>query len=329
MRRIAVGLVGAGKHGQRYLQHIGTDVPELALAALSRRDVAAGTEQARALGARFHADWRALVDDPGVEAVIAVVPPTLHPAIAAAAVEAGKPLLIEKPLAVTGTAAAEMVARIRAARLPCLMAHTLRWNTVVRALRAQLPSIGALRALVLNQRFEPSRLAWLDDPAVCGGGILLHTGVHSFDLVRFLTGREVTRVWCRSARVNTTRTEDNFTAMLELDSTLPLVTVTGSRSSGGRSGMIDVAGADGQLVGDHALGFVHRVRAMERTAVELPPSVPTVREALRAFVRLVLDGETPPTAIEDGARAVMIAEACRRSAESGAPVRVEALPPGG
>src|SRR5205823_5241017 len=185
---VGVGLVGAGKHGQLYLPHMRTDVPDLALAALSRRDASRGRDDAARLGCRFHADWRALVADPAVEAVIAVVPPVLHPAIAEAVAAAGKPLLIEKPLATTGAAAVEVVRVLRTARVPCLMAQTLRWNAVVRAIRARLPEIGALHAVVLNQRFEPSPLVWLDDPSMSGGGILLHTGVHSFDLVRFLTG---------------------------------------------------------------------------------------------------------------------------------------------
>lgn len=325
MRRIAVGLIGAGKHGQRYAYHVREDVPELALAALCRRDVTAGAAQADALGCRFHAEWEAVVADPGVEAVIAAVPPTLHPALVAAVAAAGKPLLIEKPLATTGAAAIEIVHRLRASDLPCLMAHTLRWNVVVRALRALLPALGPLQAIHLNQRFEPSTLPWLDDPAVAGGGIIGHTGVHSFDLVRHLTGQEVARVWCRSARVHTQRTEDNFTAMLELDGGGPLVTVNGSRSTTGRSGLIDIAGAAGQLVGDHALGFAYRVYGSSRTPVDLPDPVPTVREVLRAFVRLLLAGELPPVTVEDGARAVLIAEACRLAAQSGRRVAVAPL----
>jgi predicted dehydrogenase len=325
MRRIAVGLIGAGRHGQRYAHHLGADVPELSLAALCRRDQAAGAEQARAAGCRFHPDWQALVVDPGVEAVIAVVPPTLHPAIAAATAAAGKPLLIEKPLATTGDAACEIVRRLRAAAVPCLMAHTLRWNTVVRTLRDHLPSLGALRAVVLNQRFEPSHLDWLDDPVASGGGILLHTGVHSFDLVRWLTGCEVARVWCRTTRIDTRRTDDNFLALLELAGSSTLVAVSGSRSTAGRSGLIDVAGAHGQLVGDHFHAFAYTVRGLERSALELPAPVATVREALRAFARLLLQQEKPPVEIEDGARAVLIAEACRRAAERGSPVAVAPL----
>lgn len=315
MQPIGVGIIGTGKHGARYVRHVRQDVPELHLVALCRRDAAAGAEQAASLGARFHADWRALVADPAVEAVIPVVPPSLHPAIAEAVAEAGKGLLIEKPLALTGADAIRVVRRLRAAGVPCLMGHTLRWNTVVGAIRARLPALGPLRAVVLNQRFEPSLLAWLDDPAEAGGGIVMHTGVHSFDLVRFLTGREVARVWCRTARSATLNTDDNFTAMLELTGAdAPLVAVSGSRATRGRSGLIDVAAAEGQLVGDHVLGFLHAVRGVERTPVALPEPVPTIPEVLRHFVRVVRAGEAPLASVEDGARAVLVAEACLASA---------------
>jgi predicted dehydrogenase len=321
---LPVGLIGAGKHGQRYAHHVRADVPELRLAALCRRDVAEGQKQAADLGARFHPDWRDLVADRGVEAVIAVVPPTLHPEIARAAAAARKPLLIEKPLGTTGRAAREVVAAVRGAGIPCLMAHTLRWNAVVRAIRDRLPALGTLHALFLNQRFEPSRLDWLDDPAVSGGGIIIHTGVHSFDLVRWLTGREVIRVRCETSRAHTTRTEDNFLATLEMAGGRPLVAVSGSRSTAGRSGLIDAAGEHGQLVGDHLHGFAYAIEGRTRTSIPLPEPAQTVCEVLRSFARL-LGGEAPPVEVEDGARAVLIAEACRRAAESGEPVAVDPL----
>ena len=324
--RIGIGLIGAGKHGQRYLAHVTRDIPALILRALSRADVTRGSAQASELGVRFHADWRDLVADPAVDAVIAVVPPTLHRAIAEAVAGARKAFLIEKPLATTGADALAILHTLRAAGVPCLMGHTLRWNAVVRSVRELLPSIGPIRALALNQRFEPSTLDWLDRPETSGGGIILHTGVHSFDLVRFLTGREVVRVWCRTSRVATRRTEDNFVATLELAGDDALVTASGCRATAGRSGLIDVAAADGQLVADHQLHFGYRVRGLERTAIELPPAAHTVREALDAFVRLLVAGETPPTSLADGVRAVQIAEACMRSASTGAPTDVAPLP---
>jgi predicted dehydrogenase len=320
-----VGLIGAGKHGQRYLNHILADVPELRVAALSRHDVERGAAQARELGCRFHADWRELVGDPAVAGVVAVVPPSIHRSIAEAVATAGKALLIEKPLATTSADAATIVRCLRHAGVPCLMAHTLRWNAVVSAVRERLPELGPLRALVVNQRFEPSPLGWLDQPELSGGGILLHTGVHSFDLVRWLTGHEVTRVWCRTARAITVNTEDNFLAILELAGNDALVAVGGSRATAGRSGLVDAACRDAQLVGDHQQHWLHLVRGLERFPVDPGPQTPTVREVVRAFARLVLDGDRPRVSPEDGARSVAIAEACMRSAIDGAPTPVAQL----
>src|SRR5262249_56063520 len=102
MSAFPVGLIGAGKHGQRYLHHIRADTPQLRLVALSRHDTTRGAAQADELGCRFHAEWQALVADPAVEGVVAVVPPALHRPIAEAVAAAGQALLIEKPLAPNG-----------------------------------------------------------------------------------------------------------------------------------------------------------------------------------------------------------------------------------
>jgi len=322
---IDVGLIGAGKHGLRYLRHLRADVPELRLMGFSRRDAQAGAVQARELDCPFFPDWRLLVGDPSVRAVIAVVPPTLHLEIAAAAAMAGKALLIEKPLAPSGAVACEIVRRIRSAGVPVLMAHTLRWNGVVRAVRERLAVLGELRALVVNQRFEPSPLAWLDDPSIAAGGILLHTGVHSFDLVRMLTGREVRRVWCRTHGTRTKRTEDNFSAMLELEDSPALVVVSGCRDTLGRSGLIDAAATGGQLLADHQQHWAHEVHGLTRTPVAVGEPVPTVREVLRSFAALLIRGEPAPSTLDDGARSVLIAEACRKAATSDGPVAVEPL----
>lgn len=198
-----------------------------------------------------------------------------------------------------------------------MVAHTLRFNSTIRTVREHLPEIGPLHALYLSQRFEPSPLAWLDRRAESGGGIVLHTGVHSFDLLRFLTGREVTRVWCRTAQLLTRETEDSFAMTCELGAPSLVAAIGGSRAMGGRVGLLELAGARGHLLADHVHGFTHLVRGTERLALAVPAPVPTVRETLAAFVRGLREGTAFPIAIEDGLRAVAIAEAAYRSAERG------------
>ncbi|MGH7819779.1 MAG: Gfo/Idh/MocA family protein [Candidatus Binatia bacterium] len=314
---IPVGLVGAGKHGGRYLRHIGDDVPELRVALLCRRDTAAGERQASACGARFVADVRELVSSPAIEAVIAVVPPSLNVDICLLAAAAGKAVLVEKPLAVSVEAGRRIRAAVEGAGVPFMVAQTLRFNHVVACLRDHLATIAPVAQVCLSQRFEPSVLEWLDDPAVSGGGIILHTGVHSFDLLRLFAPTEPAWALAATTRVATRRTEDNFTALFGFRSPGVTATVAGSRSTAGRSGAIEISGERGQLVGDHVLGFAVRIEGSRRIDLVPSPVAPTVRETLRAFARALRSGEPMPIRLDDGLRAVAMAEACYRSAASG------------
>src|SRR6266851_2523845 len=210
MHALGIGIVGAGTHGLRYVRHLAEDVEGATLVALCRRNRDEVEALAAAHGSTFHADWRALIEDPRVDAVVTVVPPVLNAPIAEAACRAGKHLLLEKPLAATLEAARAIAGAVRVSGIRAMVAQTLRFDATVKAVRAHLPAIAPLHAVTLSQRFEPAPLAWLDRLGESGGGILLHTGVHSIDLLRWLTGAQVVEVSCVTTRLLTTETEDNF-----------------------------------------------------------------------------------------------------------------------
>jgi predicted dehydrogenase len=319
---LGLGLIGAGKHGGRYAQHIAQDIPGVALRAICRRNRDEGETLAARHGAAYHADYHEVLARADVDAVVVAVPPTLHPAIAEAACAAGKHLLLEKPLAASLAEARHIRDLVTASRVRCMVAQTLRFNAVVQALRAAVESIAPLQFMYLSQRFEPSSLAWLDRKAESGGGIVLHTGVHSFDLLRFLSGREVDEVSCQTARVVTVETEDNFVASCRMRDPVLRAVVTNSRSTRSRNGLIELSGEGGQLVGDHAHGVAFAITGLERRPLPIGPMVPTVREAVRAFASALGAGTEFPVTLDDGLRAVAVVDACYRSAASGTPARV-------
>lgn len=322
MRPVAVGLIGVGQHGGRYARHVVADVSEMRLVGIARRDADAVRRQAAELSCLGFTDYRELIHHPEVEAVIVVVPPGLHERIAGAVVEAGRALLLEKPAAPSIEAGRRMLALARRAGVPVMVAQTLRYNEVVRAALAAKEEIGRVHAVRLSQRFEPSRPGWIDDPDVGGGGVILHTGVHSFDLLRLLTGMEAERVSCEVAAVNTRRTEDNFTAVIRLAGGACLASVAGSRATASRSGAIEIAGERGTLIGDHVLGGLRLVRGREATPIPTPEPVPTVREMLRDFARALRSGGPMPISLEEGLRAVALVDACYESSRKGAAVPV-------
>lgn len=319
-----IGLIGLGKHGLRYARHITGELPDLALVAVARRD-AAQLEAARALGAEGFVDYRVMIERARLDAVIAVVPPTLHLDIVRAAAAAGVPLLLEKPAAPTLADGRAMLAALRARPIPVMVAQTLRYNGVVRALASALPRIGRVRSLTFTQRFEPSPLDWLDDPARSGGGMTLHTGVHAFDLCRRLSGLEADRVSCQMQSIRTRRTEDNFAATIALGGGAALATVACARVAGGRNGHVEVAGEGGTLLGDHVLGTASLVVGGAVDALPVAAVVPTVREVVRDFVAALRAGAPPPIPLAEGLRAIAIVDACYAAARAGRVADVEPL----
>jgi predicted dehydrogenase len=323
MKPLRFGLIGVGKHGLRYAKHLTEDIPEAELVGICRRNRDEGEKIAQTYGCAYYADYRQLLADKRLDAVVVAVPPALHARVVEAACRENTSLLIEKPFAISVTTAQRIRHLITTSGVRCMVAHTLRFNSVIQTLKAHLPEIAPLHSLFLSQRFEPSPLAWLDRKAESGGGIILHTGVHSFDLLRFFSGSEVEEVWCQTAQVCTKETEDNFSMMCRLQDPILRGVIIGSRSTQSRSGLIELSGANGQLVGDHTHGFAYRIQGNTRIPLPVEPPIPTVRETLRAFVEGLRTGAPFPITVEDGVRAVAIAEACYRSASNGQSAEVQ------
>jgi hypothetical protein len=227
------GSSGSGIHGSRYAAHLlDGDVP--GRASWPSAGGTGGRGPGPRSGSLLPRDVAALADL-GVDAVAVVTTPDLHPGIVESAALAGKHVLIEKPLAVDGAGRASS-GRWRGAESPSWPRRPLQLGRAPSA----AGSIAPLHTVSLSQRMEPGRPAWQTDPAVAGGGNILHTGIHLFDLLRHLTGEEVERVSCETHRVLNPGLEDGFAAVMRMSSgrTMALVDsskATRSRSDGSRS----------------------------------------------------------------------------------------------
>jgi len=283
--------------------------------------VGSGRAFAERHGPLFVPDWRELVTCEEVDAVAVVTPPALNREICLAAVRAGKPLLIEKPLALTVADAQEMVRAAREAGITLMTAQTLRFTPVLARLRDRLPDVGTLEYLFLTMRAERPPHRWLGDPGPAGGGVLLEIGIHLLDLIRFLTGAEAVEVVADLARRHTDRVEDLALARFRLSNGVSCF-VEVSRVSGGRVCRVEAIGGAGQLIADVDRSLLTRIEGRAVTATEAVPDRPTVVPVLEAFAKSLSTGAAVPVSGEDGLRAVAMAEACYRAAREGRPVPV-------
>jgi predicted dehydrogenase len=321
--RLGIGIIGLGRHGMRYARHLVEDFPNARLAGFTRRDATQAAIQAKELGAPAYGEYRDLIAAKDVDAVVIVVPPVLHPEIMQLAAEAGKPVLLEKPAAQNLEDGRRIRDLVQKHGIPVMVAQTMRYNETVTAIRAEMPRLGRLHSIRLSQRFEPSPTSWIYDRSA-GGGTMLHTGVHGFDLLRFLTGQEGVRA---SAEIDTAGRgpfEDNFSVVLQLSDNA-IATVSGSRVTSGRTGAVELAGDQGQIVADHVFRTAVFIQGPTVTPIPLPPPAPTVALVLKDFLTAVETKGPMPITLLDGLRAVALVDAAYLAARSGQSVAVDTL----
>jgi predicted dehydrogenase len=311
-RTLKIGIIGTGTHGSRYARHIMNDVPELELVAISRRSNE-GDRQAKEWGVTFYRGWRDLVNNAGVDAIIAVTTPNLNIEIAEACANAKKPLLVEKPLAVDAVKAQRIVDLFKQADLPLTVAQTLRYNSTILALKKELVRIGRLHAFHASHRLECIRHTWLDDPEIAGGGVTFHTAVHVFDALRFISGREVQRVRASMFQRQNTRLEDLLTAQLEMTGNL-VGTIDACKLTRSRSGRYEFIGEKGQIHGDQVHGILQFVDSKTITPLPMEAPVSTLTPLLSDWCAFVIGKRNNPIPGEEGLSAVKICDACRKSA---------------
>ncbi|MDR3631522.1 MAG: Gfo/Idh/MocA family oxidoreductase [Desulfocapsaceae bacterium] len=315
-----VGIIGTGRHGSRYVQHILHDIDGLELKAIARRSEG-GREQALAWGVSWHQDWRELIADARVEAVISVVPPYLNPDIADACARAQKALLIEKPLAINSKGATAVVAAMGKAGVPLTVGQTLRYNQVIRALKSRLPAMGRLYSFTANQRLEPSSLPWHDERQIAGAGVMIHTAVHVFDALRYITGLKVERVMAAAHRYHGKNLEDLVTVLVEMEGGVA-GTLDVSKVGRARSGRYEFVCENGQLYGEQVQSFVEEVTGYFLRRLEEPAAENTILALLRDWQDFLEGRGENPVSGEEGLYAVRVCEACLQSAEAQAWVAV-------
>lgn len=315
--RIRVGLIGVGRHGARYAQHLVQDLPMATLQAVCRRHPEQGFQLPGANPVTVYGEAHALIADPSVDVIVAVTPPLYSLEICRLAAQARKPLLMEKPLATTAVDARAIVDLARDAGTPLMTAQTLRFDKTIQSMKHLQSSIGRSQQLDLVFHIEIRKTA-SDHVAGYGKrGALLEIGVHMLDLVRFLTGEEAQFVRC---------TMDPIPPMApERTASLHLATTGGTtchieiaRLVGERAGRAVWIGSQGRVEADWMRRLIHCETGAGATTKELDiPSSLTVLDTLSAFLQAVRNGTPFPITGEDGCRAVEIAEACYQSAQFG------------
>lgn len=325
MDEIGVGVVGCGFVGRGAhvpsLEHIdGARLAAVADADATRRNKAASKHGAEA----SYADYHALIDDPNVDAVIVALPTPLHVPASIAALEAGKHVICEMPLATNLEDADRLVEAARTACGILMPSLTFRFTSNYVKAKAMIAqgAVGAPTS-VLYREFIPAADLAAQWPADCwmwrigeSGGPLFTLSVWSIDLVRWLFDTEITDV----------RPVVKYTPLEKTSGTLGYDANVALRLANGMVGCLQYSGSVNraasksnlEVVGDatNVLCASDNDRVIllgeqpERTEWNVKESGPRMwgHEQQNAyFIRCIREGRKPEITPEDGRRAMQIA----------------------
>ena len=192
---IGIGIVGSNYGRTVLLPAFRTD-PRCEVVALAGSDGARTAELARAANvARGFGDWRALIEDRAVAAVAVAVPPDLQPEVARRALDLGKPVFVEKPLAADLPAARAMLEAARRSGQPTIIDFNFPELPSWRRAKEILDSgaLGRLRHVVVtwNVENQATRLrlkSWKTRGGEGGGGLLGNFVCHCFYYLEWFCG---------------------------------------------------------------------------------------------------------------------------------------------
>jgi 1,5-anhydro-D-fructose reductase (1,5-anhydro-D-mannitol-forming) len=274
---VRFAILGFGHHAVRRLLPAFSKCNEATLTGMWRRDQAAAAKSCAEYAIPHCFPTReALCSSPEVDVVLITSPDAMHWDDTLLALQYGKAVLCEKPVAMTAAEAEEMQAAARASGLLYGVAQNFRFNRSLEWMREQIVAgrIGTPQ-LAHAQYSYPATQAprrWIMDPTLACGGPIADVGVHCIDALRYILDADVVSV-STLARKDEVSEKVEAIASLQLEMTGGIYANVTASARGLYRTVVEVTGSDGALVAENGLTVDRPVELAVRHAGELMETV--------------------------------------------------------
>lgn len=338
MKQISLGLVGVGRIGVMHANNITSLNDALNPKGINVRlrltDVA--EDHARRVAEGLDAKFVPSVDDllaSGIDGLVIATGTATHPELIKAGVDARIPVFCEKPVAMNVADALPVLDYIKERHGVVQIGHQRRFDAgyleAKRAYQAgELGWIHSLRAVTCDMAPPPVQFL------AGSGGIFRDCSVHDFDILRWLTGREIVEVYAKGSNngdpaIGEVGDVDTALALLTFDDGT-VGTVSATRYNGaGHDVRLEIQGSRRSLM----VGLDEKTALSSAEAgISFPDGEPhrtfaerfdqAYRSEMAAFVELILGQRENPCTPEDAVAASRVADAAQESLAAGVPVRV-------
>lgn len=208
---IKVAVIGVGSMGRNHAR-VYSEIYNADLVGIADVDELVANSVAQRYGGRPYTDYVKMLDEQKPDAVTIAVPTINHLDVALQVLQRGIHLLVEKPIAFSLDDGTQIIAAAEQADVRLMIGQVERFNPAVMALKDRLDKGELGRVFQLDARRQgpfPAR--------VIDVGVVIDLAVHDLDVIRYVTGAKVVRVYAETERRIHSNREDLLTCLLRLD----------------------------------------------------------------------------------------------------------------
>ena len=312
--RLGLALVGCGQIAGAHLKAAAA-LPQVCLIHTEDVHLEAAREAARRYGGRrWSSDYRQVLDDPEVEAVVLCLPHDLHLPFAVEAARAGKHILVEKPMALNEGEGRQMAQAAEANGVQLSVGQSTRCLAPFQKARQLLREgrVGSVRHAFHQRAFYIDKLStsWRRSQA-CGGLYLPLFGSHDVDAMLWLLDDTPNRVW-GSIRAFSPASQGDSDGLIGLDfSDGKLGSIAFSTTSRRERSEMVFAGTEGTLTVTRSKVLV------DAEEVDLEQSEPAFQLQLRLFAEALIEGRQVPASGPQVLPVMRVLDLVRLASETG------------
>lgn len=320
---VKVGVMGTGVMGRN---HARVAANAGLLKAVCDLDEKAALEIGKLYEVKAYTDPEEFFCAADIDAVIIATPTDTHYPMGKLALNAGKHLLLEKPVCSTVDEAKSLIELSGRKDLVLSVGLIERHNPVVSFTRDLLDRGGLGQIISISARRVSQYPARIRDV-----GVIMDLGIHDIDILRYLTGDEVKKVYTQAGRTKHERFEDHANIMLKFSSGIsghietnwltPMrvrkVYITCSKGFVVMDYIAQAVEISTSSFIDGDLSNLYQMATQYKKETVVVKQEEPLKRELNDFVRAIETGGTPFVTAEDGLRSLEIAQACLRSFHEG------------
>jgi UDP-N-acetylglucosamine 3-dehydrogenase len=317
MGKLNVAVIGLGNMGKNHARNY-FEIEEATLVAVCDVNKTIGNALSEKFNCKYYEDYEEMFEKEKIDAVSIVVPTNMHEKVAIYAIERGKHVLVEKPIASTLDSAQKIIESAKQNKVKLMVGHIERFNPAIQKLKEMIlkDKLGKITSIITKR-------VGVSPPQIKDANVIIDLGVHDIDIINYLIQKKVRSINAHAGKAIITDREDHAeifilfegdtSGFIQINWITPIkirtLSITGTKGYAELDYMtqeLKVFESVYEKTFDDFKDLILKFGTPNVVNLNIDKKEP-LKEELKSFIDCILNDEKPATSGEEGLFALKIA----------------------